>query len=43
VLKARRAIEAIESGSLPPQPVADHLCSSCGYSGVCRKEIEEGR
>ena len=31
------AVDGIESGELPPRPAEDRLCSSCGFSAVCRK------
>ena len=34
-------VGAIRAGSFPPSPYLDTLCSSCGYVGVCRREIEE--
>jgi ATP-dependent helicase/DNAse subunit B len=37
------AYGAIQSGRFTPRPYQEHLCASCGYFGVCRKEIEEVR
>ena len=31
----------ISQGRLEPRPYQDFLCNTCGYVGVCRKEIEE--
>jgi RecB family exonuclease len=31
----------ITQGRLEPRPYQDFLCNTCGYVGVCRKEIEE--
>lgn len=33
--------KGMTEGLFPPQPYPDHLCNSCGYAGLCRKEIEE--
>jgi CRISPR/Cas system-associated exonuclease Cas4 (RecB family) len=33
----------IREGKFSPRPYQDHLCESCGYSTVCRKEIAEAR
>ena len=32
------AVAAIEAGQFPPRPVYTHLCASCAYQGVCRKD-----
>jgi RecB family exonuclease len=32
------AADGIEAGSFPPRPVQSHLCNSCAYAGVCRKD-----
>jgi hypothetical protein len=32
------ATDAIRAGVFPPKPVQAHLCSSCAYAGVCRKD-----
>lgn len=32
---------AIQKGEFPPSPYKDPLCNSCGFVGVCRKEIQE--
>jgi RecB family exonuclease len=32
------AVDAIEAGQFPPRPVYTHLCASCAYEGVCRKD-----
>ncbi len=32
---------AIQRGEFPPKPHKDLLCYSCGFVGVCRKEIQE--
>ncbi len=32
------AVDAIEAGLFPPRPVYTHLCASCAYEGVCRKD-----
>ncbi len=31
----------ITEGHFPPRPYQNHLCNSCGYVGLCRKEITE--
>ena len=31
------AVDGIERGELPPRPVEERLCASCGYAAVCRK------
>jgi hypothetical protein len=31
----------IQEGDFSPRPNPEHLCLSCGFVGVCRKEIEE--
>ncbi len=33
--------DAIQNGRFPPKPYRDTLCYSCGFVGVCRKEIQE--
>jgi hypothetical protein len=35
------AFDAIERGRFGPRPYRDHLCGSCGFAGVCRKQIVE--
>ena len=32
---------SIQNGEFPPKPYNDLLCYSCGFVGVCRKEIQE--
>jgi ATP-dependent helicase/nuclease subunit B len=32
------AADAIAAGAFPPRPVLTHLCNSCAYVGVCRKD-----
>jgi ATP-dependent helicase/nuclease subunit B len=32
------AVDGIQAGSFPPRPVQPHLCNSCAYAGVCRKD-----
>jgi RecB family exonuclease len=32
------AVEGIERGEFPPRPVQPHLCTSCSWAGVCRKD-----
>ena len=32
----------IQKGRFGPRPAKEQLCFSCGYVGVCRKEIQEG-
>jgi RecB family exonuclease len=32
------AADAIHAGVFPPKPVQAHLCNSCAYAGVCRKD-----
>jgi RecB family exonuclease len=32
------AVDGIQAGSFPPRPVQPHLCTSCSYAGVCRKD-----
>ena len=32
------AVERIEAGVFPPQPLTTAECQWCGYTGVCRKE-----
>ena len=34
---------AIREGRFAPAPYQEHLCASCGYAMVCRKEIVEPR
>jgi hypothetical protein len=41
---ARLLVDAygkIQEGNFSPRPHPEHLCQSCGFVGVCRKEIEE--
>ena len=33
--------DAIQNGRFAPKPHRDTFCSSCGFVGVCRKEIQE--
>jgi hypothetical protein len=33
--------QSISQGRFVPRPYQDFLCNTCGYVGVCRKEIEE--
>lgn len=33
---------ALQEGELPPAPYKTPLCNTCGYVGVCRKEIQGG-
>jgi hypothetical protein len=35
------AVDAIGRGRFGPRPYQEHLCGSCGYLGVCRKQISE--
>lgn len=35
------ALDAIGGGRFGPRPYQEHLCESCGYAGVCRKQIAE--
>jgi hypothetical protein len=35
------AVDAIVRGRFGPHPHQEHLCGSCGYEGVCRKQIVE--
>jgi ATP-dependent helicase/nuclease subunit B len=37
-----RSFGAIQDGRFAPRPYRVHLCNSCGFVGVCRKEIVEG-
>ncbi len=32
------AVDGIQAGAFPPRPVQLHLCNSCAYAGVCRKD-----
>ncbi len=32
---------SIEEGRFPPRPHKDNLCNSCGFIGVCRREIQD--
>jgi RecB family exonuclease len=32
------AADAIAAGVFPPRPALGHLCNSCAYAGVCRKD-----
>jgi RecB family exonuclease len=36
-----RAFGGIQDGRFAPRPYQEHLCASCGFVGVCRKEIVE--
>jgi CRISPR/Cas system-associated exonuclease Cas4 (RecB family) len=36
-----RAYGAIRDGCFAPAPYPEHLCESCGYQMLCRKEIAE--
>jgi CRISPR/Cas system-associated exonuclease Cas4 (RecB family) len=36
-----RTYAAIREGRFAPAPYQEHLCASCGYAMVCRKEIVE--
>lgn len=31
----------VRAGRFAPRPYQEHLCASCGYVGLCRKEIDE--
>ena len=35
----RETYRSISEGRFPPRPYQEHLCNSCGYIGLCRKEI----
>jgi hypothetical protein len=35
------AVDSIGRGRFGPRPYQEHLCGSCGYLGVCRKQITE--
>lgn len=37
--RVREVYREILKGSFPPRPYRPHLCDTCGYVGVCRKEI----
>jgi RecB family exonuclease len=37
------AVEQIEAGVFPPQPLTTSECLWCGYAGVCRKEYRTGQ
>lgn len=37
----RETYRLISEGHFPPQPYQDRLCNTCGYIGLCRKEINE--
>ena len=37
----RNTYRSISRGIFTPRPYQDFLCNTCGYVGVCRKEIEE--
>jgi RecB family exonuclease len=39
--RLRAAFERISEGRFEPEPHHDHLCQTCGFVGVCRKEIVE--
>jgi ATP-dependent helicase/nuclease subunit B len=32
------AVAGIEEGSFPPRPAQGHLCASCAFAGICRKD-----
>jgi len=34
-------VRTIGLGQFPPRPYQDALCRSCGFVGVCRKEVQE--
>jgi RecB family exonuclease len=36
------AIDRIERGEFPPQPVSRRLCGYCAYASVCRKDYVDG-
>jgi len=40
VAKVRETFLGIREGRFPPRPYQDHLCASCGYQNLCRKQIE---
>jgi RecB family exonuclease len=33
-----QAVDGIERGAFPPRPAQPHLCTSCAWAGVCRKD-----
>jgi RecB family exonuclease len=37
----RETYEKIVEGRFAPLPFQDNLCNTCGYVGLCRKEIDE--
>jgi CRISPR/Cas system-associated exonuclease Cas4 (RecB family) len=39
--RLRESFKQITEGRFPPRPFQEHLCNSCGYAGLCRKEIDE--
>jgi RecB family exonuclease len=39
--RLRDTFERISEGHFAPRPYQDHLCHTCGYVSVCRKEIVE--
>ena len=39
--KMLEAYAAIQKGRFGPRPAKEQLCFSCGYVGLCRKEIQE--
>lgn len=39
--RLRRAYAAIAAGDFAPRPYREPLCASCGFVGLCRKQIEE--
>jgi RecB family exonuclease len=39
--RLRETFKNVSEGRFAPRPYQDHLCNTCGYVGVCRKEIEE--
>jgi CRISPR/Cas system-associated exonuclease Cas4 (RecB family) len=41
-VQTRDLRDAVTAGRFPPRPYHDHLCHSCGYLVLCRKEIREG-
>jgi RecB family exonuclease len=41
--RLRETSERISAGRFEPQPYHDRLCRTCGFVGVCRKEIIESK
>jgi RecB family exonuclease len=39
----RETYRGMTEGAFPPRPYQDHLCNTCGYLGLCRKEIEQAQ